>query len=169
MINFEPILDDNTSRLEGGKSRESSKNPECLLPSAIVDAARSLINTPYKHQGRIAQGELDCLGVVIVTAKIVGVVDRDFDFRHYTRSGNGLLQSELEKYCTELPEITEGAIALFNLDGQPNHCAVISHQLSVTSMIHAYENAGRVREHELIPFWRDKIVKIYAFPKVDYR
>jgi cell wall-associated NlpC family hydrolase len=134
----------------------------------IVQAARSLINTPYQHQGRTAQKGLDCLGVVILTAKIAGVIDRDFDFLGYSRSGNGLLQVEIERYCAEWTELTEGAIALFDLDGRPNHCAVISKSSSVFNIIHAYENAGRVREHELIPWWANRIEKIYAFPGVSY-
>jgi cell wall-associated NlpC family hydrolase len=145
-----------------------------IQPSAIVEAARSLINTPYQHQGRTPQKGLDCLGVVILTAKIAGVIDRDFDFLGYSRSGNGLLQVEIERYCAEWTELTEGAIALFDLDGRPNHCGIISRgegrrqTAEGFNLIHAYENAGIVKEHELIPWWKNRIEKIYAFPNVTY-
>lgn len=137
-------------------------------PWQIIQAARTLINTPYKHQGRTATKELDCLGVVILTAKIAGILTPEFDYLNYPAVANGALERILPNFCGKLNELCEGAIATFDVEGEANHCGIISLYRGSWGLIHAYENAKRVREHELISFWADKIVNIYAFPNVNY-
>lgn len=139
-----------------------------VSPWQITQAARTLINTPYKHQGRTSKKELDCLGVVIVTAKIAGILTPEFDYINYPAVGNGALERILPNFCDRLPFLCEGAIATFDVEGEANHCGVISSYQGGLGLIHAYENAKRVREHELVSFWKDKIVNIYAFPNVKY-
>ena len=130
--------------------------------------ARTLINTPYKHQGRVAQKELDCIGLIIVAGKLTGVLPANFDFKNYSRIPDGSLERELDKHLIELYKLQIGAIALFKVSALPHHCGIITDYGEELGLLHAYENVGRVKEHALIPWWRSKIVKIYGFALCDY-
>lgn len=113
---------------------------------------------------------MDCIGVIIATAKMAGVVDKDFDITDYPSRPGYKLQNNLNLYCVKLDKIQLGAIALFNVAGIPQHCAIVTDWNGGIGMLHAYDSAGigRVTEHDLIPQWKDKIVGYYGFPKVDY-
>ena len=138
-----------------------------ITPTNIEIAARTLINTPYKHQGRTLAG-LDCSGVIVVTAMIAGLTDSIWGQTNYSRNSNNSLQQGLERYCSQREQLQAGTIALFKLSPIPYHCGIITNYKEGLGLLHAYENVGKVREHALIPWWRDKIYKIYGFPGVNY-
>ena len=139
-----------------------------LTGADIAAAAKTLRNTPYKHQGRTPNKELDCIGVVILSAKIVGALPQDFDFKNYSRYPDGSLQRELKNHCVELEKISLGAIALFKIAETPQLCGIITGYRGGWGLIHAYENSRAVREHQLIDWWQSKICKLYGFREVDY-
>ena len=138
-----------------------------ITPTNIEIAARTLINTPYLHQGRTLTG-LDCSGVVVVTAMLAGLTDNIWGETNYSRNSNNSLLQGLEQYCYPTPIIGTGTIALFKLSKIPYHCGIITNYKEGLGLLHAYENVGKVREHALIPWWKDKIYKIYEFPGVNY-
>ena len=138
-----------------------------IAPLDIVEAARTLINTPYKHQGRTRYG-LDCSGVIVVTAMLAGLTDSIWGETNYSRNSNNSLQKGLERYCYPMEKLQVGTVALFKLSPIPYHCGIITNYEGDLGLLHAYENVGKVREHALIPWWRDKIYKIYGFPNVNY-
>ena len=135
-------------------------------PFEVIEVARSLLNTPYQHQGRKPQVGIDCIGLVIVTARTLGLFD--FDFTNYSRIPDGTLETEVTKHCTKLHVKKEGALVLFNLSTLPHHCGIISRYQNDWGLIHAYQNVGRVREHRLIDWWNNKIFGIYGLPNVNY-
>ena len=57
----------------------------------LVEAARSLIGTPYHAKGRLPGVGLDCIGVPIVAAWLAGVKPRSFDVRGYSDVPDGSL------------------------------------------------------------------------------
>ena len=135
-------------------------------PQKVVEVARSLINTPYQHQGRKPQIAIDCIGLVIVTAHILKLFD--YDYTNYSRDPDGQLLQIVEQHCQQLPELTEGALAVFKLSAIPHHVGIISKFRGNWGLIHAYQNTGKVREHEFIKWWQDKLVGVYGLPNVDY-
>ena len=109
---------------------------------------------------------VDCIGVIVVVGHTLGLFD--YDYRNYSRDSDGQLIAKLEEHCQKLPSLTEGAIAVFKLSSIPHHVGIISKFRGTWGLIHAYQNTGRVREHEFIKWWQDKLVGVYAFPKVNY-
>ena len=139
-----------------------------VVPSEIVKIARDLVGTPYQHQGRVAgeHGGLDCIGLPLIVCRLAGL--GYYDYFNYSREPDGTLIRELDKHWQRLPDIKEGSLLVFAIRKEPQHCAIASKFRGGWGMIHAYENAGQVREHALIPWWRKKITHFYALPGVDY-
>ena len=148
------------------ESRVKSQESKVLVSSQVVEVARGLIGTPYKFQGRKAGVGCDCIGLVILTAWELGLFE--FDFRNYSRNPGSILEQEVKKHCQPLPDLTEGALVLFRIDGVPQHCGIITSYRNDWGLIHAYENVGQVREHRLISWWKDKLVAVYGLPNVNY-
>ena len=132
----------------------------------IVKTARTLINTPYHHQGRTPGVGIDCIGVVITVGHQLNLFD--YDYSNYTREADGKLLTLVEKHCVKLPKLTEGAIAVFKLSAIPHHVGIISKFRGNWGLIHAYQNVGRVREHEFISWWQNKLIGVYGLPNVEY-
>ena len=136
------------------------------LPEKVVQTARSLIGTPYKHQGRTPGVGLDCIGLIIAVGHQLNLFN--YDYTNYSRDPDGQLLTNIEKHCEKLPSLTEGAIAVFKLSAIPHHVGIISKFRNNWGLIHAYQNTGKVREHEFIKWWQDKLVGVYGLPNVDY-
>lgn len=132
----------------------------------IIQIARTLINTPYRHQGRTPGVALDCIGVIITVGHQLSLFD--YDYNNYSREPDGTLLSLVEKHCEKLPDLTEGAIAVFKLSAIPHHVGIISMFRGNWGLIHAYQNVGRVREHEFISWWQNKLIGVYGLPNVEY-
>lgn len=139
-----------------------------MHPSKIVATARTLINTPYQHQGRTPGKGLDCSGVVVLTACLAGLTDKKWGKTNYPKNSNNSLVKGLEEYCITINKLQLGAIALFGISSIPYHCGIVTDYGNKLGLLHAYQNAGSVREHELISWWQDRIVRVYGFPGVDY-
>lgn len=137
-------------------------------PDDIITTARTLINTPYRHQGRTPGVGLDCIGAIVLTAYLLGLSEEILGPTNYSRDSSNSLEIGLATYCSERSRISPGAIALIKLDEIPYHCGIITDYQGGLGLLHAYENVGRVREHSLIPWWENKIYKLYHFPKVRY-
>lgn len=132
----------------------------------VIKIARSLINTPYQHQGRTPQVGLDCIGLIIIVGHTLNLFD--YNYTNYSRAPDGQLLVNIEKHCVKLPDLTEGALAVFALSPIPHHVGIISKFRGNWGLIHAYQNTGKVREHEFIKWWRDKLVGVYKLPNVNY-
>ena len=139
---------------------------EPITAVQIVKTARSLIGTPYQHQGRNSLAGLDCIGLIIIVGHQLNLFS--YDYTNYSRDPDGQLLTNLEKHCNKLPDLTEGAIAVFKLSAIPHHCGLITKFRGDWGLIHAYQNVGKVKEHEFIPWWQDKLVGVYGLPNVDY-
>lgn len=144
-----------------------------LYPRDVVVTARSLLGTPYLHQGRTPgpQGGIDCIGVPIAVVNRLDLFEEFFEFTAYGRDGSGLLEQEISLRCPRRDDPTPGAILLFKATPRQTvaqHCAICTEWGQDLGMIHAYQNVGSVREHELIPFWLDRLMAVYEFPNIQY-
>lgn len=146
---------------------------------SIVTCARSWRGTRFAHQGRVkAQGAhsggVDCLGLLSGVASELGLRARDgsflaeHDMRAYSKSPDGaLLQSRLAVLLLSIEEahMRPGDVALFALDGRPQHLAILSdYGVGELGMIHAYAPARCVVEHRLDEAWRKRLVCLYRCP-----
>ena len=145
-----------------------------IFPTAVIYTARSLLETPYLHQGRLPgkNGGIDCIGVAIVVCKRLLLLPEDFDYSDYGRDGSGKLEEIVSQYCTPLEAPTPGALLLFRTtptQAVAQHCAICTNWYNESlGMLHAYQNVGSVKEHELIKFWSDRLVGSYGLPNVNY-
>ena len=132
----------------------------------VVDAARSMLKTPFRHQGRVPGLALDCAGLVVCAATQAGYLPNDY--QGYGRTpANGLLESAVESQSflqRIIGEPIAGDILLMRFAGDPQHLAICAGE----TIIHAWEAVGMVCEHRLDDKWRRRIVGIYRFIEVGH-
>ena len=133
----------------------------------VIKEARSWIRTPWRHQGRIKGVASDCIGVVIGTAKALGLTEPDFDIRDYARFPDGKL---LRKYLGELMDPVSlsqkqgGDVLLIRPSRIDQHIAILTFE---NSIIHAIDMERGVREHILDRVWAKLVVGAYKFRGLD--
>jgi len=136
-----------------------------LSPSDIVAAARELVGTPFRHQGRIPGIALDCAGVVCAVAVNLGI--EHVDVQGYGRDPHAnLLKLTLDDQ-TSVQEVNKndmhsGDILLMRFGREPQHLAICAGD----TVIHSYEAVGKVCEHRLDDVWTSRIVAVYRFSAV---
>lgn len=148
-----------------------------ITPPDIVTSARSWIDTRFTHQGRLKKththkGGVDCLGLLIGVASELGLQDSNgrpitsYDNTQYTHAPDTTqLRYLLRTLLTPKPtqELGVGDVALFAMQGNPQHLAIISNQIGDTlHIIHSYAQARKVVEHELDTHWRKSLVAGYS-------
>lgn len=145
--------------------------PSEVQPDAIVSAARSMIGTPYGHQGRVPGRRLDCVGLLICVANQVGLED-NFSFNNYARFA---LNDECRRWLASktnlvpggLQDARAGDIALFRDQKWATHTAwLAAHRIErYRTMIHAFASARCVVEHRLDSYWLERLVGVYRHPR----
>ena len=141
--------------------------------SAIVQAARSWIGTPYRHQASLKGAGADCLGLVRgVWREVVG--DEPEILPAYSPDwaevgGEETLLAAARRWLVEIPigEAKAGDVLLFRMsDGAPiKHCAVLSDiGRPEWRMIHAYWGRSVV-ESWIGPWWRRRLAAAFAWPQ----
>jgi cell wall-associated NlpC family hydrolase len=135
----------------------------------IVDAARCLIGTPFRHQGRTPGWALDCAGLVV---HVASVFELDyFDQAGYSRHpSDGLLEAALDgQPClarVALDAIKPGDVLLMKFDSDPQHLAIyagFNPAAGSETIIHAEIRARKVCEHGFNDQWRGFVVRAYRF------
>ena len=135
----------------------------------IIAAARSLIGTPFRHQGRAAQGVLDCAGLVVAVAESIGAdyIDQQ---GYSTHPSNGLLEAALDAQpClvrVPLSDMQPADVLLMKFASDPQHLAIyvgFNPVYQDEGIVHAYAQSRKVCEHRLTDEWRARIVRVYRF------
>jgi hypothetical protein len=122
-----------------------NKMSNILLQNAILNEARSWINTAFHHQGRVkaqggSKGGCDCIGLIIGVAKNLKLASRqrengksimlfEFDETDYPRlpTEHKLYQAlDTHFYEIELYSIKPADILLFCIDGNYQHVGIVS-------------------------------------------
>ena len=143
----------------------------------IITTARSWIGTRFLHQGRLKKttthkGGVDCLGLLIGVASELRLTDANgaplahYDNTQYTHMPD---TTTLRYWLTTLlspkpvAELAPGDVALLNMDGNPQHLAIIGQsQQGRLTLIHAYAQVRKVVEHELDDVWKASLVAGYG-------
>ncbi len=138
------------------------------IRNKIVEEARSWLNTPFHHQGRVKGVGVDCVGLVIGVAKTLQL--SNFDTHDYSPIPDGKI---LKYLCdTEMTEITEneimlGDVVLFKFDERPQHLGIIGEYIyGGNSLIHSYSQARKVIETRFDEYWLERVVSYYRLPGV---
>lgn len=141
----------------------------------VIACARQFAGVRFMHQGRSPTG-LDCLGLLIITAKTLGLVFADepvetLDIPTYgTRPDTLLLKQKLDAHLIPiaLNEVREADILVLKVDGLPQHLALMTDypMPGELGMIHAYAPARQVVEHRYDPHWRRQTYLAYRLPQL---
>ena len=142
------------------------------IAEQIVAAARQMLGTPFRHQGRVPGEALDCAGLAVLSASTAGlpVTDR----RCYGREPDG---QTLERSIDEQPclmridaaDIAPGDLLLLRIKHDPQHLAIVAAsqiEEDRLTMIHCCAASGRVVEHDLTRNWHVRIVAAYRFVEI---
>ena len=121
----------------------------------FVSNARSMIGTPFHHQGRVPGVGLDCAGLVICAASELDLGDK----AGYGRiPSQGLFSQAVADQCdpVSLDVAVPGDIIMFAFRTEPQHVAIIS-SINPVMIIHAFKDAGRVVENSLDATWLGRL------------
>lgn len=119
----------------------------------VVTAARSLLGTPYVPQGRVPGVGTDCLGVLILVARLCGFKPAEWDVNGYSMQPDGSLLPLLDEHADRVTEPRHGDMLAVSW-GHPNahHVGILAPHSAYAgqdSIIHAFPKAGKVVEHRL--------------------
>lgn len=128
----------------------------------VLRVARSCLETPFQHQGRIPGLALDCAGLVVHVARTLG-----FDYIDSTSYGrtpcNGLLESAMDSQpcLVRVMDVRKaGDVLLMRFAGDPQHLAILTEN---DTIIHSYYDVEKVAEHNLTDKWERRIIRTYRF------
>jgi cell wall-associated NlpC family hydrolase len=149
----------------------------------VISIARSWSATPYVHQARGPKGPTggtDCVGLLIGVATEMGLIEEGYDPTGYSWETDGTqLRAELNRWAdmqafADVPQPPEfwlqvmepGDIAVFTVAGMPQHTGIITiidYGISgmMPGLIHAYNPAKAVVEHNLDTRWFRRMTEIW--------
>lgn len=129
----------------------------------LVDAARALVGTPFRHQGRNEFG-LDCIGLVILARLKCGKWDapRKHDDATYRRNPQKRLADTIPLIAIKIEKPEVGALALIQWPkmAHPNHVGIVTPE----TIIHAYAEVKQVVETGYREPWDRMTVSLYRLP-----
>lgn len=132
-------------------------------PEDVIREARTWMHVPFHHQGRVRAG-VDCIGLVIVVSRTLGLLPPDFDFKAYGRNPNGELEGKIAAYCPPLAEPQPGCVLVIKWWKLAHHVAI----LTGPTMIHSHQAFQGVAEHRFDDRWRKRCLSFHALPGVTY-
>lgn len=138
----------------------------------IVEAARSWIGTPYRHQASLKRGGTDCLGLLRgVWREVLG--EEPVAVPAYTNDWNEPqgLEALWQAACDHLVEKSKsdeaaGDVLLFRMrkGSVAKHLGIQGNTGDEPSFIHAYSGHGVLESSLSLP-WKRRIVARFKFPE----
>lgn len=119
-----------------------------------VEIARSYVNTPYHHQGRLKYHGVDCVGLLVCVAREVGYIDENWDILGYDSQPDGIsLMKYMREVFSEIPkeEMQPGDFISVSFDKYPQHVGILGdYKYGGLSLIHASGKHMKVVETRLL-------------------
>jgi cell wall-associated NlpC family hydrolase len=131
----------------------------------FVAEARTWVGTPYRHQGRLKGIACDCVGLVLCTAKALGLTD--IEYLNYDKRPDGTLRTHCETNMEPIPraKLGDGDVLLFHWSRNPMHLAIVT-DAAAGVIVHAYLPNRRVVEHRTDEKWWTQVAACYHVPGV---
>ena len=135
------------------------------MRDAIVAEARSWIDTPYVHAGRVKGVGVDCVQLVVACGLTAGMADPELPSYGF-QPDSEVMMLELQKHLNPVPfrKLLPADLILFRSGGTLIHVGIVS-QLYPMAFLHAFnkDSVMKVVEIELGDFWRKKIAGCFRF------
>lgn len=132
------------------------------------------MGTPFHHMGRLPGVGLDCAGILICSARELGLVAPDFDVPSYLPTPDG---RSMLKWCKQYmgvkvskDSIQPGDAIVLITDKDPQHLGILGDNLNGgLSIIHACNasHPPRVIETRLMFSRILRFVAAYSFPGIE--
>lgn len=134
-----------------------------IARAEVIAEARTWLGTPFHHQGRVKGVGVDCAGVVLETARALGIDALDLrGYGHRPDSDEMIHHCRKQMKEVDLEDAQEGDIILIEIDRAPQHLVI----LTDVGMLHAYAQRRRVVEHVIDQQWRDRFRAAFRLPGV---
>lgn len=128
------------------------------------------MGTPWVHQGRLKGHACDCIGLVVQTARALGIAEGYVDPPYGRRPHKGELERTLALHLHPIGDdglVRPGDVVLIAWRTEPMHLGIIGdHPLGGLSLIHAAIEDQKVVEHALKGYWIDRLISVWRFPGV---
>ena len=143
--------------------------------AAIVQEARSWLQTPYAHQARVKRVGVDCAGLVIGVGRALGLVPPSFDINGYARTPDGVsLVQQCDRFMTRIgrEEMRAGDVIVLRFEADPQHLGIVADyytggHLSIIHALGTRDGGGRVVEHRLDETTLARFVAAYRLPGIE--
>lgn len=126
----------------------------------LIAAARACLGTPFHHQGRTPGVGLDCIGLVVIALRAIGIPVQDRSDYAPRPDGVSLIAALEAHGAQKVEQIKAGDILVFRYENRPQHVAMATDE---GHLIHAFAPAGSVVETSLGAYWRRRLVAVYRF------
>lgn len=130
----------------------------------LVEAARTYLETPFRHQGR-SERALDCVGLALKAAADAGHPYEDQTDYSRLPHAQELRKALVKRLGEPLPkqaDLAVGDIVEIRYGRESSHVALVGDYLyGGLSLIHTDAMRGKVVEHRLDEKWRKRIEAIY--------
>lgn len=133
-----------------------------VMREKIVAAARSMIGTKFQHQARVPGVGVDCIGLLVCTAQLIGTTPHDFTTYAEEPNPDVLLKHlSLGMKQVRSPDAAGTALLFWvdKIDKKPQHFGI----RTPYGFVHAHRTAGQVAEHRFSKFWRQRLVSSWEF------
>lgn len=135
-----------------------------MIGIQIVEEARTWLDTPFRHQGRLKGKGSDCVGVVLGVGKSLKLLD--YELSNYGRLPDGMLMYKI--MCEQLVKVSVdtmqyGDIILFKFHSEPQHVGFYTD----IGILHSYADVKKCVETSLDDVWRSRIVDVFRFKGVN--
>ena len=133
-----------------------------MRPVDVIGVARSVIGTPFLHQGRSLRG-MDCVGLLIHVAEQFGAPYIDvagYGRRPTAETLEQAFDANVESgnlIRVALGSQQIGDFLMMRFTRHPQHLAIFAGE----NIIHSYEAVGKVCEHRLDALWASRVVRVY--------
>jgi cell wall-associated NlpC family hydrolase len=136
-----------------------------ILRNQVVEEAKSFVGTPYHHGQSVKYAGVDCVTLLILVFRTVGLVPADFNPGYYStdwylHKSEELYMGGVEKYARRLMNVTEaqpGDVALYKIGRCVSHGGIL---IGDGLLVHANRKARQVEitelralEHYLHSYW----------------
>lgn len=149
---------------------------------AVIDEARTWIDTPFHHQAALKGVGCDCGGLVRGVGEASGVMSMDRTiwrrFANYGRVPNPRrMERTLAAFMTcvwrresggSMPMLPADVLWLEWRHDLPMHLAIVANQGQRVTIIHALSDIGRVVEHGLTDEWRSRVFAVWRYPGLEF-
>lgn len=137
----------------------------------LHEAARAYLGVPFRHQGRNPAVALDCIGLLVVAGRDVGLPVDLYDRTDY---GKDPVDGTLECHLTaafgnpvarnprSVSQLQPDDIVAMDYAGAIRHVGIVGEACGRLTLIHTSEGiVNRVTEHGIDAKWLGRIAAIY--------